>query len=91
MTRLDQAIAKAEESSVWRYRGQAVEVEGHRQDFSGLSKEERLALMGPEEARRPYVLEPRYLHEIEIEMEEMGIKRRFPTEKELQEMEEEMP
>ena len=68
MTRLDKAIARAEESSKWRYRGQAVEIEGHRQDFSGLSREERQALMGPEEARRPTILEPRYIDEIEEEM-----------------------
>ena len=70
MTRLDKAIARAEESSVWRYRGQAVEIEGHRQDFSGLSREERLERMGPAdlEDRRPYILEPRYIDQIEEEM-----------------------
>ena len=76
MTRLDKAIARAEESSVWRYRGQAVEIEARSgdRDFSGLSREERVERMGPAalEERRPYVLEPRYTSQIEDELKHQG-------------------
>ena len=68
-TRLDQAIIKVEVSSRWRYRGHrakyGLEEVGK---FKDLTRADALALMGPAEDRRPYVLEPRYIDEIEGEM-----------------------